>query len=474
MINSSMSDIKDGEVVIASTLVLEQTDPVFNPETRPKLEDAINLIIGQQRGYEIPFASISLDIHKNLPEQNLFRCLFGRDALLVADLLSSHRPQLLTSVVRALGSVQGVHDVPQSEEEFGRIAHEVREPNDPRALEIMENGNWVFPYYGAVDATLIWIKSIARISRSNPDFLKTIVEGKEVGERAINATYWMLARLATPSGLIESNRSNPMGIENQVWKDSGDSYMHADGTLASGVSTASIETVAEAFDALVGAAEIQNLYPSPLWALSAPELLARAEELRELLFKHMWLGDRFALGTERDANGNQVAFDSQASNQARLLDSLILDGPDFKSYKEVIADALMDSGLLCATGLRTLSAKHVAYRPGGYHTGSAWPMDGVFAARGLLRQGFTAAAREISSRIKHSIESIGGYPEFFRGDYPGHGLITCSIIDVVSDQLKDHEQFNRINQPPQIIQGWTVGAYAWLSLQEGLENGAKR
>ena len=86
-----MSDIKDGEVVIASTLVLEQTDPVFNPETRPKLEDAINLIIGQQRGYEIPFASISLDIHKNLPEQNLFRCLFGRDALLVADLLSSHR-----------------------------------------------------------------------------------------------------------------------------------------------------------------------------------------------------------------------------------------------------------------------------------------------------------------------------------------------------------------------------------------------
>ncbi len=474
MINSNLSDIKVGENVVASTLVFQPNDPVFNPKTRPKLEDAINLVIGQQLGYEIPFASVSLDIHKNLPEQNLFRCLFGRDALLVSDLLSSHRPQLLTSVVKALGSVQGVREVPQSEEEFGRIAHEVREPTDLRALYLMENGKWSFPYYGAVDATLIWINSVARISRSNPDFLRTVVAGEEIGVRVIAAAKWMIKRLTTPSGLIESNRSNPMGIENQVWKDSGDSYMHSDGTLARGDSTASIETVAETFDALVSAAQIQDIYPSPLWPLSSPEFLAKANELRELLFQHMWLGDRFALGTERNANGDQVALDSQASNQARLLDSLILDGPDFNSYREVIANALMDSGLLGATGLRTLSAKHISYRAGGYHTGSAWPMDGVFAARGLLRQGFKAEAREISTRIKNSIESIGGYPEFFRGDYPKHGAISDSIVDVVSDKFKNSEQMNRVNQPPQIIQGWTVGAYAWLSLQEGLENGTKR
>jgi glycogen debranching enzyme len=127
----------------------------------------------------------------------------------------------------------------------------------------------------------------------------------------------------------------------------------------------------------------------------------------------MWLGDRFALGTERTANGDQVPLDSQASNQARLLDALILDGTDYWTFREVIANALMDPRLLGATGLRTLSAKHVSYRAGGYHTGSAWPMDGVFAARGLLHQGFPAEAREISTRIKSSIELIGGYPEFF-------------------------------------------------------------
>ena len=369
--------------------------------------------------------------------------------------------------------MQGVHVVPQSEEEFGRIAHEVREPNDPRALYLMESGKWLFPYYGAVDATLIWIRSVAQISKSNPNFLKEVVEGKEIGQRVIAATQWMLARLNTPSGLIESNRSNPSGIENQVWKDSGDSYMHADGTLARGDSTASIETVAETFDALVCAAQIQESYPSPTWKLSSKELIGKAADLRELLFKYMWLGDRFALGTERDENGNQLALDSQASNQARLLDSSILDGPDYWKFREVIANALMDSGLLGTTGLRTLSAKHVAYRPGGYHTGSAWPMDGVFAARGLIRQGFKAEAREISIRIKRSIESIGGYPEFFRGDYPERGLISSSIIDVVSNKFKNREQINRVNQPPQIIQGWTVGAYAWLSQQESLENGTK-
>ena len=468
-----MNDLKDGEEVVAATLVFKPDDPVFDPKTRPKLADAINLVIGRQLGYETPFASVSLDIHKDFPEQNLFRCLFGRDALLISDLLSSDRPQLLASVVNALASVQGVHVVPQSEEEFGRIAHEVREPNDPRALYLMESGKWLFPYYGAVDATLIWIRSVAQISKSNPNFLKEVVEGKEIGQRVIAATQWMLARLNTPSGLIESNRSNPSGIENQVWKDSGDSYMHADGTLARGDSTASIETVAETFDALVCAAQIQESYPSPTWKLSSKELIGKAADLRELLFKYMWLGDRFALGTERDENGNQLALDSQASNQARLLDSSILDGPDYWKFREVIANALMDSGLLGTTGLRTLSAKHVAYRPGGYHTGSAWPMDGVFAARGLIRQGFKAEAREISTRIKRSIESIGGYPEFFRGDYPERGLISSSIIDVVSNKFKNREQINRVNQPPQIIQGWTVGAYAWLSQQESLENGTK-
>jgi glycogen debranching enzyme len=457
------ADVKPGEKIISNVEILRVDDVVFNPITRPPLEAAITLILGTQSGYKIPFAAVPFAHHQNIAEQNLFRCLFGRDALLVADLLQKVHPEIQENVVLALASVQGTKMDPLSEEEPGRIPHEVREIDDPRAIELRTSGQWKFPYYGAVDATLIWLCALARISAINPNFLDQEIAGLPLWQRAISATKWVLLRLQTPSGFIESNRSNPQGIQNQVWKDSGDSYMHADGTLAIGNSTASIETVAEAFDALHAVVQIMGQRPSIDWPGSTSEILERAEVLRINLINQMWLGDRFALGTERDLSGVQQAFDSQASNQGRLLDSNILVGDQFLSYRQAIVRSLVGPGLLGETGLRTLSKDHPAYRPGGYHTGSAWPMDGVFASRGLIRHGFDLEARKISKHIKNAIESFGGYPEYFRGDYPEHLLISTSQIDVIRYLPNGKEFINRVVQPPQIMQGWTIGAYAWLS-----------
>ena len=457
------ADLKPGETVVSEVEILKVDDVVFNALSRTPVESAITLILGTQGGYKIPFAAVPLLHHQDIAEQNLFRCLFGRDSLLFSDLLQTQHPEIQENVVMALASVQGTKIDLMSEEEPGRIPHEVRELDDPRAIEISASGHWKFPYYGAVDATLIWLCALARISALNPDFLDKEIAGTPLWQRAIFATKWVLLRLQTPSGFIESNRSNPHGIENQVWKDSGDSYMHADGSLANGHSSASIETVAEAFDALHAVVQIMGQRPSSDWPSSTSEILDRAEVLRANLIEQMWLGDRFALGTERDATGVQRAFDSQASNQGRLLDSKILVGAQFLNYRQVIAHALTGPGLLGETGLRTLSKDHPAYRPGGYHTGSAWPMDGVFSSRGLFRHGFDVEARMISQKVKGAIESFGGYPEFFRGDYPEHGLISTSVIDVTRNGANGEEIFNRIVQPPQIMQGWTIGAYAWLS-----------
>jgi hypothetical protein len=33
------------------------------------------------------------------------------------------------------------------------------------------------------------------------------------------------------------------------------------------------------------------------------------------------------------------------------------------------------------------------------------------------------------------------------------------------DRESNAERFNRVAQPPQIIQGWTVAAYSWLTEQ---------
>jgi glycogen debranching enzyme len=456
------ADVKAWERVISDIQILPSNDPIFNLTSRPSIEDAIQMILGNQNGFKIPFAAVPLNHHLRIPEQNLFRCLFGRDSLLIANLLSARLPNLETNVVKALGAVQGVKYNDRSEEEPGRIPHEVRDSEDARAKVLVANGNWQFPYYGSVDATLLWLKALANISRKDPTLLDYLSEGVPLWKRAISATEWILGRLETPSGLIESHRRNPRGIRNQVWKDSEDSYMHADGILAQGESTASIETVGETFDALRSAIEIQNLKPNHEWPASTNSLSKAATDLQLKLINLLWLGDRFALGTERLSDGTQKAFDSQASNQGRLLDSKILDGEEMSGYRVVIAAAVCDPQLLGESGLRTLSALHPSYRPGGYHTGSAWPMDAVFTSRGLTKHGFHRESLRLLNRTKVSIESIGGYPEFFRGDPTENGLITAQITDVISERDNAACEVNRVCQPPQMIQGWTVAAYAWI------------
>ncbi|MEY4861764.1 MAG: Alanine dehydrogenase/PNT, N-terminal domain [Bacteroidota bacterium] len=84
----------------------------------------------------------------------------------------------------------------------------------------------------------------------------------------------------------------------------------------------------------------------------------------------------------------------------------------------------------------------------------------------LLKQGFNNESVLIQRKTQVAIESSGGYPEFFRGDWPASDLINRYIHDVKSfDAARNAERFNRVAQVPQIIQGWTVAAYSWLTEQ---------
>ncbi len=459
-----MDDLKTGEKTINYEIILEENDPVLNPANRPPIAEAIEMILGHANGFEVPFAAVPLKEHKDLPGQNLFSCLFGRDSLVISDLLFDVKPHLRMNVIQALALDQGSQFDTKSEEESGRIAHEIRSKDDPVALRIQSESNWKFPYYGSVDATLIWMAQVHAASVNDPSILDIEVGGLALWERFIASTQWVVSRLKTPSGFIESSRSNPNGIANQMWKDSGDSYMHANGVLARGDSTASVETVGETYDALLAAAAIQILKPSKTWPLSNSELTKLARDLQLSLIADFWMGDSFALGVERDSFGRTVKFESLASNQGRLLDSHVISGDEFSEYRNGVAAAMTDSSMLGESGLRTLSNAHISFRPGGYHSGSAWPFDGVLTARGLLKQGFTKESMHIQSRIKNAIESCGGYPEFLRGDWPKKDLINRFIQDVqFEDESGVRADTNRIAQPPQLIQGWTVAAYSWLS-----------
>ena len=102
-----MDQLKAGETTVNYEIILQENDPALNPANRPPINEAIDLILGHANGYEVPFAAVPLKEHAELPEQNLYSCLFGRDSLVISDLLFDVKPHLRMIVISALALNQG-------------------------------------------------------------------------------------------------------------------------------------------------------------------------------------------------------------------------------------------------------------------------------------------------------------------------------------------------------------------------------
>ena len=70
-----------------------------------------------------------------------------------------------------------------------------------------------------------------------------------------------------------------------------------------------------------------------------------------------------------------------------------------------VVSRLMAPDMWSGWGIRTLSAKHAAFNPYNYQTGSVWPHDNAIIAMGFKRYGFAAEvgriARDISEAASH-------------------------------------------------------------------------
>src|SRR4029078_5798621 len=87
-----------------------------------------------------------------------------------------------------------------------------------------------------------------------------------------------------PDHLLAYRRSNPLGLENQVWKDSRTSYLFGDGTLPDfDAGIVSTERQGYAYDALMFAATL---------ATDGGELSRRlAKKVQRSTLKKLWMGD---------------------------------------------------------------------------------------------------------------------------------------------------------------------------------------
>jgi len=405
---------------------LEIVDPPATPDPLDELCKLARVERPEEIGQNGPLiAARATDGNADEAALRLFEIVYGRDSLVAALFVGDLFPLLREATVLYLAQHQGKGYDARREEEPGRIAHMIRNPN--------RDTNLGYPYYGSVDATPHFISSAIHAIQARPTFE---AESRDALDAAVA---WLLRRLASDDlGLLSHQRVNPLGIANQVWKDSWDSMSHADGTVANHAApVASLEAQALAYDALVEVGEMH-----------AADRLARAVE------KHFWLGDFYAIGVDRDpATGALRPLSTRASNMGWLLRSRLLDGREDRQRQ--IVELLFSDEFLAESGVRTLSSREVRFRPRSYHNGTVWPHDNYLISLGLERRGFVDEAQELRRRIASFCRATHRFPEFVAGGEPGDALFTKRIVDVY-DTINDHE--NRIEQPPQEIVCWTVAA----------------
>ena len=151
-----------------------------------------------------------------------FLTLFGRDSLWVARLLMPFSTDLALSTLRTLARRQGTKVDPDSEEQPGKILHEVRNTT-------LELGGMSLPpvYYGTVDATPLFVCTLADAWQWGAD-REQVAELLPVVRRCLD---WVMEQ-SRESGWLRYVDLSGRGLANQGWKDSVDSVQFADGRLA--------------------------------------------------------------------------------------------------------------------------------------------------------------------------------------------------------------------------------------------------
>jgi glycogen debranching enzyme len=357
-----------------------------------------------------------------------FVAVFGRDPLIASLQTMSVASNLAQGTLLKLAQLQATEFDDWRDAEPGKILHELRRGELAQLGQIPS-----MPYYGAIDTTLLWIITLAETYRWTGD--RGLLD--DCDAPLAKALDWIdRSGDGDGDGFVEYCSRSPDGIQNQGWKDSGDAIRAADGTIVN-APIALCETQGQVYAAWRSAADLYDVRGQPE---RAQVLRQKADLLYERFNDRFWMEDEgfYCLGL--DSNREQIR--SIASNAGQLLWSGIVP----KDRAKQLAERLFQPDLWCGWGIRTLSAKHPAYDPIGYHTGSVWAHDNSFIAAGLKRYGYHAEANRIAEGIfaAASMFQSNQMPELFGG------------IDRTS------ENFPVPYVDANIPQAWAAGAMPWL------------
>jgi len=341
------------------------------------------------------------DLSFSLPAAGLpwFMALFGRDSLITAYQALPFQPHLARTSLEALTALQATGFDDFRDAEPGKILHELR-----RGELTMLGERPHSPYYGTHDATPLFLILLDEYERwaGERDFVNTLKPA------AMKALEW-IERHGDPDGdgYLEYQTRSKEGLVNQCWKDSWNSILFSDGTVAQG-PIATCEIQGYAYDARIRTARLaREVWDDPALA---DRLESEAAALRERFNRDYWIEARGHYAIALDGEKRQV--DAMSSNVGHLLWSGIVP----KDRAASLVKRLMSPEMFTGWGIRTMSARDAGYNPIEYHNGTVWPHDTAFVAEGMRRYGHREQASHLALMVIQAAEAFAyRLPEVFAG-----------------------------------------------------------
>jgi len=369
------------------SLIIKTDNGNFNRLINKSLSDLKLLLTDLGEGF-IPIAGIPW-----------YAVPFGRDSIITSLQTIVVNPKIARGTLMTLACFQGKKVNEDREEEPGKIMHEIRF-GELAHLNLIPHT----PYYGTIDSTPLflilaveyfhWTGDLVSIRKILPNLFAALEWIDKYGD-------------IDQDGYVEYNPKNTKWAINQGWKDSTDSSVHQDGSLAV-PPIALVEVQGYVYQAKKGMAEIFFYLGEKD---KAKKLEKDARELKDRFNRDFWMEDRkyFAFGL--DYQKKQIA--SITSNPGHCLYSGIVN----QDKSEAVVKKLLSDEMFNGLGIRTMGENEPGYNPMSYHNGSIWPHDNSIIISGLIRYHYYKEANKVINGLIKASQyfKYNRLPELFCG-----------------------------------------------------------